>query len=40
MGALQHQVCELNRHLERERGKKQDFYYKSRERHDGLSSSR
>ena len=40
MGVLQEQVCELNRHLERERGEKQDLYYKTRERRDGLSTSR
>lgn len=40
MGVLQEQVCELNRHLERERAEKQDLYYKTRERREGLSTSR
>ena len=31
MSALQEQVCEFKRHLERERCKKQDLYYKTRE---------
>ena len=40
IGALQDQVCELNRHLERERGEKPDLYYKTRERLDCPSTSR
>ena len=31
ISALQDQVCELKRHLERERCEKQDLYYKTRE---------